>query len=192
MVYCNNCGTQLAEGVKFCPKCGTATGAAAVKEPLQPEAATPQAEPVQEATEQQQLSQAQQEFEKRFASVMNSTADTTAEFDPKDIEATKVLALFSYLGFFVLIPILAAKGSKFARFHANQGLVLFIACILYGVVVNILTSVLLAISWRLGFISSLFSLVGVVFAVLAVMGIINSLNGKAKELPVIGKYRILK
>ncbi len=192
MAYCNNCGIQLAEGVKFCPKCGAAIGATAVQEPPQPEAATPQAEPVQEATEQQQLSQAQQEFERKFASVMNSTADTTAEFDPKDIEATKVLALFSYLGFFVLIPILAAKGSKFARFHANQGLVLFIACILYGVVVNILTSVLLAISWRLGFISSLFSLVGVVFAVLAVMGIINSLNGKAKELPVIGKYKILK
>ncbi len=192
MAYCNNCGTQLAEGVKFCPKCGTATGAVAVQEPPQPETATPQAEPVQEATEQQQLSQAKQEFEKKFANVMNSTADTTAEFDPKDIEATKVLALFSYLGFFVLIPILAAKGSKFARFHANQGLVLFIACILYSVAANILTSILLAISWRLGFVSSLLGLVGVLFFILAVMGIINSLNGKAKELPVIGKYRILK
>ena len=22
LVYCNNCGTQMADGAKFCPKCG--------------------------------------------------------------------------------------------------------------------------------------------------------------------------
>ena len=30
------------------------------------------------------------------------------------------------------------------------------------------------------------------FTVLAVIGIINALNGRAKELPIIGKYRLLK
>lgn len=42
------------------------------------------------------------------------------------------------------------------------------------------------------FIATLFSLLGIVFLVLAIIGIINAANGKAKELPVIGKYRILK
>ena len=34
--------------------------------------------------------------------------------------------------------------------------------------------------------------IGFVFAVLAVIGIINAVNGRAKELPLIGKYRLLK
>ena len=42
------------------------------------------------------------------------------------------------------------------------------------------------------FIATLFSLLGIVFLVLVIIGIINAANGKAKELPVIGKYRILK
>ena len=36
------------------------------------------------------------------------------------------------------------------------------------------------------------NLVYIVFTVLAVIGIINALNGRAKELPIIGKYRLLK
>ena len=32
------------------------------------------------------------------------------------------MAILAYFGILVLIPILAAKDSKFARFHANQGL----------------------------------------------------------------------
>jgi len=31
-----------------------------------------------------------------------------------------------------------------------------------------------------------------VFLVLAVLGIVNAANGRAKELPVIGKFKILK
>jgi len=31
-----------------------------------------------------------------------------------------------------------------------------------------------------------------VFLVLAVLGIINAANGRAKELPVIGKFKFLK
>lgn len=117
---------------------------------------------------------------------------STLEFDEVDIEQNKVMALLSYLGILVLIPIFAAKESKYARFHANQGLVLCIAAVLYGVAYSILTSIILAISWRLYFLVSLIGLLSIVFVVLAVIGIINALNGKAKELPIIGKYKILK
>jgi uncharacterized membrane protein len=34
--------------------------------------------------------------------------------------------------------------------------------------------------------------VWIVFLVLAIIGIINAANGKAKELPVIGKFTLLK
>ena len=37
---------------------------------------------------------------------LNNTPDTTANYDPKDIEDNKVLALFSYIGLLFLIPLL--------------------------------------------------------------------------------------
>ena len=48
------------------------------------------------------------------------------EMDPADVNANKVMGVLAYLGILVLIPIFAAKGSKFARSHANQGLILLI------------------------------------------------------------------
>lgn len=168
MSYCSKCGTQIAEGSKFCPSCGTSAGASAAQENRQ-----------------------QPTTENKLSEVMN-TADSTASFSPEDVEKNKGMGVLSYLGILVLIPIFAAKDSPFVRYHANQGLVLCIAAIIYGVAYSILSSVILAISWRLYFVVSILGLVGIVFAVLAVIGIINVVNGQAKELPVIGKYRILK
>lgn len=123
---------------------------------------------------------------------LNSTTESTAQFDPKDIEQHKGMSILAYFGPLVLIPILAAKDSPFARYHSNQGLLLCIACIIYGIAYSILSGVILAISWRLYFVVSIIGLIGFVFAVLAVIGIINAVNGRAKELPLIGKYRLLK
>ncbi len=102
------------------------------------------------------------------------------------------MAILAYFGPLVLIPILAAKDSKFARFHSNQGLVLLVVCILYSIAYSILSAILLAISWRLSFVLTILSLCGIVITIWAVLGIINAANGKAKELPFIGKYRLLK
>lgn len=123
----------------------------------------------------------------------NTPNDQTNQFDPRDIEQNKVMAILAYFGILVLVPIFAAKESKFARYHANQGLILFIASIVLWIAVSILSYVILAISWKLSFIASLLSLalwVGIL--VLSIMGIINAANGKAKELPVIGKFQLLK
>ncbi len=130
-------------------------------------------------------------------SKLNDTADTTAQFDPKDIEQNKVMALLSYLGILVLIPIFAAKESKFARFHAGQGLNLLIALVAWAIVhrvaMAILGAILLPDAWRVySLLGTILSLIYIVFTVLAIIGIINALNGKAKELPVIGKYKLLK
>jgi hypothetical protein len=40
--------------------------------------------------------------------------------------------------------------------------------------------------------SFFFSVVGIAFTVFAILGLINALSGKQKELPVIGGIRILK
>ena len=109
--------------------------------------------------------------------------DSTAEYDQADINSNKLMAVLAYIGILVLIPLFAAKNSKFARFHTNQGVVLLICDILVSIVGGILASI------KLGFIGKLLAIVVFIFAV---VGVINAAQGKAKELPFIGKYRILK
>ena len=110
--------------------------------------------------------------------------------DIKDAQGNKVMAVLAYIIF--LIPLFAAKDSPFARYHTNQGLVLAIAAVAYGIVYSILSTVVLAISLRLYLVVSILGWVGVVFAVLSVIGIINAVNGRMKPLPIIGGIKILK
>lgn len=203
MAFCGKCGQKVEEGVKFCSACGT---------PLQINAAQPVNETVQQPTTQPAPQTVQAEGQEATAKVtaaadtlsnklgnLNNTTDSTAGFDKTDIEQNKVMALLSYFGILVFIPIFAAKDSKFARYHANQGLTLFIALFGWWIVDYILTLLLRSLLWRGLGLWEIYSLCGtvlnlvyIIFTVLAVIGIINVLNGKAKELPVIGKYKILK
>ena len=57
--------------------------------------------------------------------LQSGARDFTADYDPRDIQENRGWGILSYFGFLVLIPIFAARNSYFARFHANQGLVLF-------------------------------------------------------------------
>ena len=77
----------------------------------------------------------------------------------------------------------------FARYHTNQGLVLFLLELAIGVVTSIFTFIPV-----IGpIIGGLLSAVGGIFTlVLMIMGIINAAQGQAKELPLIGKFTLLK
>lgn len=177
MATCKNCGSNVNDDIKYCPNCGSEISVQA----------QPQAQPQTQAQPQQSNT----DFTAKV-SQLNDTADTTAEFDANDIASNKVMAVLSYFGILWLIPLFAAKESKFARYHANQGAILFIASIAYSIASSIVGSIFKAISFRLGFISTILNLGSLVFLALAIIGIINAANGKAKELPVIGKYKILK
>ena len=116
------------------------------------------------------------------------TKDETADFDKKDIEDNTAMGILAYIGILVLIPMLAAKDSKFARYHTNQGFTLF----LFG----FCTAVILGILGIIPYVGIVFrilgALVGLCFFVFMILGIVNVVQGKAKELPLIGKYRFLK
>lgn len=87
--------------------------------------------------------------------------------EQKDVEENKILTILSYLGILCLVPLLAKKDSKFAQFHAKQGLVIAIGELLVWFPF---------FGWVLGIILFVFS----------IMGIINVLSGKMEKLPVIG------
>lgn len=101
--------------------------------------------------------------------------------DPADVEKNKVMGILAYIIFF--IPLLAAKESKFAMYHANQGLVLF----LLGVAVSIVGSIIPVLGWFI-----ILPIGSLLVLVLAIIGIINASKGEMKPLPVIGKISIIK
>ncbi|MBQ8551193.1 MAG: zinc-ribbon domain-containing protein [Clostridia bacterium] len=174
MAKCPKCGVELEEGAKFCNACGEKLETAKVNAD---DIAGKVGDVANDAVENLKK--------------LNDTADTTSEYDAKDIADNKILSLFAYIGILFLIPLLAAPKSKYARFHTNQGIVLFIVNIILNIAVAIVSAILGFIA--LGVIGMIIGwVVSVVQLVLMILGIVNAVTGKAKELPVIGKIRILK
>lgn len=163
---CPKCGTVLKENDRFCPSCGAPIGQSA------------------------QPPQADGGFAAKAAD-LNHTPDTTAAFDPDDIAKNKGLAALSYLTVLVLVPLLAAKDSKYARFHANQGLVLLLVEVAYFIVcviLNLIKSFVPLLNIPFSIVTTLLE---IALCVLIILGIVNAVQGKAKELPVIGGIRLL-
>lgn len=127
-----------------------------------------------------------------FANKVTGTPDFTGQFDQNDIISNKVMAVFSYIGILFLVPLLGAKNSRFARFHANQGIVLFICGIVWGIVFGIVSAILGRIPVVGMIIGLVGGLVSILFFVLMIIGIVNAAQGKAKQLPLIGGITILK
>ena len=122
---------------------------------------------------------------------LTNTADITETLDPNDIQNNKVMAILAYLSWLVLSPLFAAKDSAFARFHVKQGLLLAICEIIVAVVFTILNTILgqIFIVWVI--LAIIQWIINIGFFVLSIMGIINAAQGKAKELPIVGKIKIL-
>ena len=118
---------------------------------------------------------------------INNTKDTTASYSPDDVGRNKGMAILAYFGLLVLIPLLAARDSKFARFHSNQGLILAIVEVL-------LSAIFVPLGWipLVGWIFRvIYGLIGIPLLILAILGIINAANGRAKELPIIGGIHLI-
>ena len=113
---------------------------------------------------------------------------TSLEVSVEDAEKNKVYGILAYVGPFWLLQMLFAQESPYAKYHANQGLVLFLT----EIAVSIITFAGLLIP----FIGIIFYLIHVafylVFLVLMVIGIINAAAGKCVPLPVIGGIKLLK
>ena len=106
--------------------------------------------------------------------------DYSGEMDSNDVSKNKFMAVLAYLGPLVVIPIFAAKKSKFARFHSNQGLVLFILAVICSIFATA------------KYVGWLFDICGAVVFVFGIIGIIYACQGKAKELPIVGNWKILE
>ena len=112
---------------------------------------------------------------------------------PSEAQMKKGMAILAYFGILFLIPLFAAKKDPFARYHTNQGLVLFIFMVIFNVLSNVLTSILIEISPTLVLIvSGVFGILTLLLCIFALIGIIRAAKGQMKPLPIIGGIRILK
>lgn len=105
----------------------------------------------------------------------NSTASNDAQ--------NKALAIIGYIvPVLFFIPLVTdAKNNAFAKFHANQQLNL----LLFWVALHVI-GIVPILGW---FIYMIGMIVGLV---LIILGVINAANNRQKELPLIGKYQLIK
>lgn len=99
--------------------------------------------------------------------------------DQQTIEDGKTMAVVSYItiiGLLIAFLVNNDKRNAFTAYHIGQSVRVYILGI-----ANIMLSFVLPAS--LGFITSL---IGLGVLVLAVLGIVNAVNGKAVPLPIIG------
>lgn len=114
------------------------------------------------------------------------------ERDNRDSRNEKLLAAMAYLGILAAVPFFMERKTQFVRYHLGQGVTLFAAEILYGIMYQLLAAMVLMVSWRLFIIVRILGYVAFVFPVFMVIGIMNVVNGQEKELPVIGKVRFFR
>ncbi len=114
----------------------------------------------------------------------NST-DYTENFEPEDIRQNRVLAAASYISVLFVLPLILRPNSRFARFHANQGLILFLADAILATT-KFGFGIFQVLPWALN------PLIGLITLAYFLYGFIYAINGKAKELPFIGRFTILR
>jgi uncharacterized membrane protein len=121
-----------------------------------------------------------------FASMLGRPE--SLEVSAADADTNKVFGILAYFFFFCFVPLVVAKDSPYAKYHANQGLVLFLA----EVATFIITGALVFIPFFGMVVYFLHLALLLVFVVLAVLGIVNAAAGKCVPLPVIGGIKILR
>lgn len=97
--------------------------------------------------------------------------------------SVNIEAIICYISFLPLIILFGKKGDDFVRFHAGQGAAIF--------VLEVISGVLEMVGESAGLVAEVFEIAGSLLSAacigLSILGIVNVINGRKKELPVIGR-----
>lgn len=123
---------------------------------------------------------------------LNSNGGTPAETSAQPAVAStqeSLMAVFSYLGLLFLIPLFADNGSRYVRYHVNQGCVLFLC--------EVLIAILSTVLWILPVVGHILSLtialpLYLVTVGFMVVGILHAVGSETVGLPIIGKLQMIK
>lgn len=159
MAFCANCGTQMADGVSFCPNCGKAagqaTGAAAVAaQPATQAPPPPQAPPV--------------------------AANTAATAAPLAENIAGMLAYFTIIPAIVFLLVEPYNRNRFVRFHSFQCLFTCGALIVIHVGLSIIGYALPLL------VLPIYMLLGLAELALWILLVIKAYQHEMFKLPIVG------
>ena len=93
----------------------------------------------------------------------------------------KVYSVLAYFWILWIIP--AVAGSSFSKYHANQGLMLFIIETVLGVITGILFAIIGKIPLIGGLITGILGgVIGLIFLIGVIVGIVHAVNGETKPI----------
>ena len=136
---------------------------------------------------------------KEYIAFFRNTNDHTNEYDPYKFAENKKYCQLAVIGFTFWIPLVFAKESASARFYANQGLLIFITELILLIPELLLTGIVsigfsLGIQIIIGLVINLIITL-IVYSVplfMIVSAFKNIKEGKIKDIPFIGRFRIIK
>ncbi|MCL2023330.1 MAG: zinc ribbon domain-containing protein [Oscillospiraceae bacterium] len=196
MGFCTKCGAELSEGFAFCAKCGApvmgsqSPGGEAAPPPVAPEV----------SEDNPEVNGSQGSYSFGYSPDQFSYPQPPVDDERKDAEDNKLMAIIAYLGPLALVTWFAAEKSKFARFHAKEGIKLLIAWLAVAVVRRLYSGLIGIVMFNTsayGLFSILGVIGGIVFGglsllvtILALIGIVNAAKGEKKAPPIAGKFEL--
>lgn len=109
--------------------------------------------------------------------IMENTNNVNKAPEATSANKNILMAVLSYIGPLVIISYVTAKDDLFVKYHIKQGLVLFTAEI-----------ALWALGMFLWILIPIINIAQFIVVILSIIGIVNALGAKEKELPFVGKY----
>lgn len=101
---------------------------------------------------------------------------------PGTEDGSRAASVLAYLSVLFFLPLVVCPRSEFGRFHANQGLVLFLFSVVGSQVLRHVPLLGGFLAWLYGGLMILFMIIGMV----------NAYRGRMAELPIIGGIRLIR
>ena len=178
-MFCSNCGSEIEKKYKFCPKCG---------------------EKLEINNEEEKPKRGRKKKIVEEVPIELESEDSALEVSSNE----KLLGILSYLGILSLIPYFCGDKSEFVKYHATQGLNLFLVSIVYYVLNHLLslikiTKTVVSFNGVVGtgkvtpfIIRFPLLMCGIFLCIISIMGIIYVCQGEKKDLPVVKDIKIIK
>jgi uncharacterized membrane protein len=93
------------------------------------------------------------------------------------------MLILAYLGVLAVIPLVVEKNDPEIQWHAKHGLVLFVAEIILGVIIGIITHIPV-----IGFLGCVLWLLWPLILVLHIIMIVKAVNGQRLLIPGISEF----